>query len=145
MFRCKHSKGKAKKMEVTFQVITNTYDVPLRCVYAITSFEAFVRNQPVFCPAVMCLVLGDKVSYLYDRLKIVLKSRWGSGTWLPMASLRHNSHEAPCLLYIFSSVGEEQIIKFQVQLRFTVHVTRNIMAEQIFFFFFWGGGERERN
>ena len=41
-----------------FKDFMTNYDVPSRRVYANTSFEGSVRNQPVFRSVVMCFVLS---------------------------------------------------------------------------------------
>ena len=103
--------NKVSSFVLIFKEITTTYDVSLRCVYSITSFQGFVRNQPAFRCVGLCFyhyfllllfVLRGRFLLVLWLAKLLLKSRMGAKTWRPMASLY--SLEARHSLYTSRSV-----------------------------------------
>ena len=64
---------KLKKRSDIFKESMTNYDIPPQCVCAITSFEGFVQNQPVF-HSIMCLVLGSKALLFSWLAKFFIKT-----------------------------------------------------------------------
>ena len=84
----KQRKGKCR-FKGTRKLRLIHFDMQLRRVCAITSFEGFARNQLVFRFVAMCFLLSETffVAIFIIGWNFLLKSRLGSKTWQPMASI----------------------------------------------------------
>ena len=131
MQRQQKKKNKRKGSDA-FKTTTTNDDLPSGCVCAITSFEGFVRSQPVFRSVVMCFVPSSRVLLFSWFAKILLISRLG---WKKMAAngvfspqLSWSRALAP---YILSSV-----VGFCHTCR-RFHPNFYVQIEFFFFLFLW--------
>ena len=108
---------KEKSKSDVFKETTTNYDVPSRRVCAVTSFECFVRNQPVFRSVVVCFRLSGRVLLFFIWLNFFFfyccKGAPQRGArWRHFATTRAEGRGLVCS---YRSMGGTHVVKSQVK------------------------------